>query len=213
FGGLGGAHFPLLSTLVFRSRFFCLAFWGFLCALIWQLRDFSFCPGGRTMSSSPYGLGPEAQRQAKGPRSHRRIWKAYHAPLLRSSLERQYGRPVQVDEALWGDMVGGKLTELVEKERADTREEFGTTDLGEGLTKLLRKDGGGQADGHLPGVAVPSCSSFAVVGWVLNRLVLSCYLLFRLNACLVSRTGTKHQPNNMNANLWAHILQRALRDL
>lgn len=50
-----------------------------------------------------------------------RVWKAYHARQALLEGERQHGRPVCVDPFLWGDLLGRKLAELIERERNNPR--------------------------------------------------------------------------------------------
>lgn len=72
---------------------------------------------------SPYGLGPEGceARHEQADQYTKRVWKAYHEEQALSAMERWHCRPVWVDSALWGDLLGGKLSEFIERERNNPR--------------------------------------------------------------------------------------------
>lgn len=74
-------------------------------------------------SPSPYGMPPglESGGLRDTPDHARRTWKAYHERQALVAEHRQYSRPVNVDPILWGDLLSGKLTELVEGERNHPR--------------------------------------------------------------------------------------------
>lgn len=67
------------------------------------------------------GGGGDGDERRRTPRYLRRVWNAYHERQIRAEEERQYSRPVCVDPLLWGDLLGRKLRELIEKERAHPR--------------------------------------------------------------------------------------------
>ncbi|CAM9300822.1 unnamed protein product, partial [Choristocarpus tenellus] len=66
-------------------------------------------------------------------------WKAYHAPLLQQALQRQFQRPVYVDELYWGDDVSSTLKELIETERKIDLLEYSS---GQGGAPCLPSDHG-----------------------------------------------------------------------
>lgn len=72
---------------------------------------------------SPFGLSPGLQDAGirDTPDHSRRIWKAYHEGQALLAGRRQYARPVDVDSLLWGDLLTGKLSELIEGERNHPR--------------------------------------------------------------------------------------------
>lgn len=83
--------------------------------------------GGFTPPDEPYspygsspGLAGDIDRRDTAGHA-RRTWKAYHERQALIAVERQYRRPVQVDPTLWGDLLGGKLEELIEGERNHPR--------------------------------------------------------------------------------------------
>eukprot|EP00752_Nemacystus_decipiens_P010865 g9660.t1 len=55
------------------------------------------------------------------PDHARRTWKAYHERQALVAEQRQYSRPVKIDPVLWGDLLSGKLVELIEGERNHPR--------------------------------------------------------------------------------------------
>lgn len=74
-------------------------------------------------SPSPYGIPPglNSEGRRETPDHARRIWKAYHERQALAAAQRQYSRPVNIDPMLWGDLLSGKLVELIEGERNHPR--------------------------------------------------------------------------------------------
>lgn len=71
----------------------------------------------------PYGMSPGLDGKVLRdiPDHAGKTWKAYHERQARLAEQRQYSRPVVVDHLLWGDLLSGKLAELVEGERNHPR--------------------------------------------------------------------------------------------
>lgn len=74
-------------------------------------------------SPSPYGMPPglESELRRETPSHARRTWKAYHERQALVAEHRQLSRPVSIDPVLWGDLLSGKLAELIEGERNHPR--------------------------------------------------------------------------------------------
>lgn len=74
-------------------------------------------------SPSPYGMSPglDGEGRRDTPDYARKTWKAYHERQALAAEQRQYSRPVNVDPMFWGDLISGKLAELVEGERNHPR--------------------------------------------------------------------------------------------
>lgn len=72
---------------------------------------------------SPFGLSPalEGAGIRDTPDHSRRTWKAYHERQALLAGRRQCARPVDVDPLLWGNLMTGKLSELIEGERNHPR--------------------------------------------------------------------------------------------
>lgn len=74
-------------------------------------------------SPPPYGLPPglESECRRQTPDYARKIWKAYHERQALVAEQRQLSRPVAIDPVLWGELLSGKLVELIEGERNHPR--------------------------------------------------------------------------------------------
>lgn len=70
--------------------------------------------------ASLFGDDPHDARRGT-PDHTGRVWKAYHARQALLEGERQHARPVYVDSVLWGDLLGRKLAELIERDRNNPR--------------------------------------------------------------------------------------------